>query len=45
MLRLRLDCYLGLQGLSGLPPVERLSMGGLLWQLLRQLLAARERLS
>ena len=40
-----LDCYLGLQGLSGLPPVERLSMGGLLWQLLRQLLAARERLS
>ena len=25
-----LDCYLGLQGLSGLPPVERLSMGGLL---------------
>ena len=40
-----LDCYLGLQGLSGLPPVERLSMGGLLWQLLRQLLAARDRLS
>jgi len=44
-LRLRLHCYLGLQGLSGLPPVERLSMGALLWQLLRQLLAAREGLS
>eukprot|EP00964_Phaeocystis_antarctica_P090442 scaffold57852_cov63-Phaeocystis_antarctica.AAC.8 len=30
------------QGLSGLPPVERLTMGALLWQLLRQLLAARK---
>ena len=37
-----LHCYLGLQGLSGMPPAERLTVGGLLWQLLRQLLAARK---
>ena len=40
-----LPAYLGLlrrQGLSGLPPVERLTMGALLWQLVRQLLAARK---